>query len=204
MGRIKSVADIRYGLGQPPLEKSDGLPMLRATNVNAGSITKKGLLFVDRDDLPLSRNPYLKAGEIIVVRSGAYTGDSAIVPSEYDGAVAGYDMVVTATKIDEVFLSYVLLSGYVLDAQILLLTLRAAQPHLNSEQLGSIAIVIPSTKYEQTKIAQYIQEEIAKVGKVKSGLIKQIRVLQDYKTSLIHECVTGKRRITDADLKKVA
>ena len=201
--RLKDIADIRYGLGQPPAESDDGIPMIRATNVNAGRIVDRDLLCIDEDDLPLGRNPYLKANEIIVVRSGAYTGDSAIIPTEYAGAVAGYDMVVTVRKAAPEFVAYTLLSYYVLNAQILLLTLRAAQPHLNAEQLGSVRLLVPDSRNEQKAIATHIAHKLAGVDRVHKSLTDQIQALRDYRKSLIHECVTGKRRITDADIQKV-
>jgi len=146
LGRLKSVASIRYGLGQPPAELASGVAMIRATDVDAGTIRTDNLLRVDPNELPPGRNPYLQAGEIIVVRSGAYTGDSAIVPSALKGAVAGYDMVVTVERASARFIAYCLLSRYVLEGQLLLLTLRAAQPHLNARELGSVVLALPPTQ----------------------------------------------------------
>lgn len=200
--RLKNLASIRYGLGQPPQEKDDGVPMIRATNIDEGRIVENSLLRVDPDALPLERQPHLKEGEIIVVRSGALTGDSAIIPKKYAGAVAGYDMVVTVKKADPKFVSYALLSSYVLDGQLLLMTLRAAQPHLNAEELGSILVVISETIDEQKRVVQYIEAKTEQLDKLKSNLNAQIAALEQYRKSLIHECVTGKRRITEADLAK--
>ena len=201
--RLKNLARIRYGLGQPPQEQEDGIPMIRATNIDAGHILEEGLLRVDPDALPLEREPYLQEDDIIVVRSGAYTGDSAIIPQKYSGAVAGYDMVVTVKKADPKFISYSLLSSYVLDGQLLLMTLRAAQPHLNAEELGSIVIVLPGTVKEQQEIALYINNKLGQIDKVQNSLSSQITTLEQYRKSLIHECVTGKRRITEAHLKEI-
>ena len=39
--RLKSIAKIRYGLGQPPRESETGLPLIRATNVDCGRILEK-------------------------------------------------------------------------------------------------------------------------------------------------------------------
>ena len=80
--RLKNIGKVRYGLGQPPREKVGGIPIIRATNVSRGKISRKKLIKVDPDDIPYDRNPILKKGEIIVVRSGAYTGDSALIPKE--------------------------------------------------------------------------------------------------------------------------
>ncbi len=201
--RLKSVATIRYGLGQPPVELSSGVAMIRATDVSAGTIRTGDFLRVDPDDLPRGRNPYLKSGEIIVVRSGAYTGDSAIVPPDLEGMIAGYDMVLTVTRASPRFVAYSLLSRYVLEGQLLLLTLRAAQPHLNATELGSILLALPPTLKEQEAIADFIATKFAELNSLASAIKSQITTLTAYRKSLIHECVTGQRRITEADLNRV-
>jgi len=177
--------------------------MIRATNVDAGKIIDQDLLFVDRDELLLDRNPYLKKDEIIVVRSGAYTGDSAIIPTKYVGAVAGYDMVVTVTRAEARFIAYGLLSGYVLEGQMLLLTLRAAQPHLNAEELGSIIFALPPSRAGQQAIVMFLDTKLAEISSIESIIGHQIATLTAYRKSLIHECVTGQRRLTDEDLRQM-
>lgn len=194
--RLKSVAAVRYGLGQPPVELSSGVAMIRATDVDAGTIRRGNFLRVDPDDLPRGRNPYLKTNEIIVVRSGAYTGDSSIVPLDLEGAVAGYDMVVTATRVSPRFLAYCLLSRYVLEGQIFLLTLRAAQPHLNAEELGGIQLALPPTLEEQEAIADFVDVKFGELNRLSATIQAQIDTLTAYRKSLIHECVTGQRRVT--------
>lgn len=203
LSRLKSVASVRYGLGQPPAQLDSGVPMIRATDVDAGHIRTDNLLRVDPEELPLDRKPYLKAGEIIVVRSGAYTGDSAIIPTGLDGSVAGYDMVVTATRVSASFLAYCILSRYMLEGQILLLTLRAAQPHLNAEELGSILLALPPTRAEQEAIVDFLDHRLAEVRQMQTSIETQISTLLAYRKSLIHECVTGQWRVTEEDLNRV-
>lgn len=188
--RLKSVANIRYGLGQPPAELSSGVAMIRATDVDAGKIRPDNLLRVDPAELPLDRNPYLKAGEIIVVRSGAYTGDSAIVPPALDGAVAGYDMVATVTHASSQFVAYGLLSKYVLEDQILLLTLRAAQPHLNAEELGSVVFAMPPTREEQQRIVAYLDASCAAIDAAVAAKRRQLETLDALALAVIHQAVT--------------
>jgi type I restriction enzyme S subunit len=114
----------------------------------------------------------------------------------HHGSIAGYDMVVTVIKAIPKFISYCLLSSYVLKAQLLLLTLRAAQPHLNAQELGDILIVLPNTFEEQEKIAEYLERETQRLDQLKTNLNQQISTLEAYKKSLIYECVTGKKRVT--------
>ncbi len=200
--RLKDIGRIKYGLGQPPQEMVDGLPLIRATNVNRGKIDPNNLIYVDPEDIPFDRDPILRKNDIIVVRSGAYTADSAIIPETYDGAITGYDMVLRCFKnISPQFISFILLSKYVLEDQLKLLTLRAAQPHLNREELGSTVILLPPLK-EQKQIALYLDKKTAEIDSVSVKIKLQIEKLEQYKKSLIHECVTGKRRIIEKDVKE--
>ena len=163
--------------------------MIRATDVDAGTIRTGSFLRVDPEALPPDRNPYLKAGEIIVVRSGAYTGDSAIVPSALEGAVAGYDMVVTVTRASSRFVAHSLLSKYVLEDQIDLLTLRAAQPHLNAEELGSIVLAIPQMRQEQQRVAAYLDASCAAIDAAVAAKRCQLETLDALRKSTIKRAV---------------
>lgn len=194
--KLKSLGDIRYGLGQPPRSMDKGLPLVRATNISRGKIIRDGILLIDPNDLPKGRDPYLKKGEIIIVRSGAYTGDSAIIPPEFDGAIAGYDMVFSPKDCNSDFISFALLSHYVLKCQIVPASMRAAQPHLNAEELGSILIAIPSSCEEQKVIGEYLHKQLKIVNATLSKVHQEVNLLIEYKTSLICQAVTGKIDIT--------
>ena len=186
---IKRVASIRYGLGEPPRELVDGLPFIRATNVARGRIDDRDLKMVDPEDVPWARNPTLRTDDIIVVRSGAYTGDSAIIPAKYDGAVAGYDMVIRARGAAPSFLAWALLSKYMLHAQIELETTRAAQPHLNAEELGSVVAILPPHS-EQRAITAFLDRETARIDALVAKKERLIELLQEKRTALITRAVT--------------
>lgn len=196
--RIKRAARIRYGLAEPPPELPDGPPMLRATNVFTGRISEVDMKHVDPAAVPKGRNAWLSAGEIIVVRSGACTGDSAIVPDEYDGAVAGFDMVVSAMNSDPNYLAWVLLSQPSVEAQIEPARMRAAQPHLNAEELGDVVFACPPSA-EQAVVAAHISEQTENIAVLISKTEASIRLLKEYRTALISAAVTGQIEIPAAD-----
>ena len=189
--RLKTLARIRYGLGQPPEESAEGLPLIRATNVERGKIVEKGLIHVDPSSVPVGRNALLKAKEIIIVRSGAYTADSAIVPDGYEGAVAGYDMVLTMKEPQPEFVAMVLLSTYLRDEQLIPLSTRSAQPHLNAEELGSATLLLPQLS-EQRAIVEYLDKTTANIDTAIARARQQIELLQEYRIRLIADVVTGK------------
>lgn len=70
----------------------------------------------------------------------------------------------------------------------------AAQPKLSYENLSKIKIVVPPTK-EQFEIEEFLQEVVSKIEKEKSIIEQQIEKLKQYRKCLIHECVTGKRKV---------
>ena len=96
--RLKFFTSRLYGLSQPPEYQPEGLPFVRATNVFRGKLVNDGLVFVSESDLSEPRAVRLMAGDIIVVRSGAYTGDSALVTADWVGGVAGFDIVVRVNR----------------------------------------------------------------------------------------------------------
>ena len=189
--RLKTIARIRYGLGQPPRESLEGLPFIRATNVVRGRITEKDMVYIDPADVPMGRDALLAELEIIVVRSGAYTGDSAIIPRVYDGAVAGYDMVVTVNHAIAEFVAIALLCTYIRDCQLVVSSMRSAQPHLNAEELGAALLVLPPL-IEQRAIVAFLDPEIAKIDALVKKIRSAIKHRKELRTALVSAVVTGK------------
>lgn len=196
---LKYLAHIKYGLGQPPAQLDGGLPLLRATNIYRGNITTDDLMLVDPDEVPHTRDPILRTNDIIVVRSGVYTGDSAIISPEYDGAVAGYDMVVRVKKANARYVAYSLLSIPLLENQINVFRMRAAQPHLNAEELGNCILFIPSHKI-QNEIVDYLDHETAHIDSLVATIQEQVAKLRTYRQALITAAVTGKIDVRSVDI----
>ncbi len=196
MPRVRSVCRVRYGLGQPPRESANGLPLIRATNVSRGKILEKDLLYVDPAEIPPGREAELNAGEIIVVRSGAYTADSAIIPKSYAGSIAGYDMVLTAVDALPEFVAAALLSSYLRDDQLIVESTRSAQPHLNAEELGSATLLLPPLA-EQRAIADHLDRAVTLNQSVTEAVTRQIALLSEHRVRLIADVVTGKFDVRD-------
>ncbi len=189
--RLKHIGRIRYGLGEPPEYVDDGLPFIRATDIDRGMIDLAAVKRVSPSDIPWNRRPSLAEQEILIVRSGAYTGDSAIVPPEVADCIAGYDMVLTVTRAHAFFVAWALQSKYILESQIKVSRIRAAQPHLNAEELGNFIFISPSIP-EQTAIADFLDRETTKIDQLIAKIETAIERLREYRTALITAAVTGK------------
>ncbi|QIG40058.1 hypothetical protein G5T42_11675 [Microbacterium sp. 4R-513] len=190
--RLKHLGRIRYGIGEPPPYVDEGVPLIRATNVNAGKVDARGLVFVDPADIPSSRIVWLREGDIVVVRSGALTGDSTIISAEYAGSIAGFDMVFRPhdPRLAQV-VGYSLLAREVKEAQIDGLSARAAQPHLNAQELGDVEVPLftPSR-------AECIAARISRAWTDTEAAILAARhavvLARERRAALISAAVTGK------------
>ncbi|MCA6232975.1 MAG: restriction endonuclease subunit S [Phenylobacterium sp.] len=200
---LKRLATIRYGIGEPPPYRDDGVPLIRATNVDHGRLSLSGLVLIDPSDLPENRVIWLEDGDIIIVRSGAYTGDSAIIRSENLPAIAGFDMVIRPFGCMSEFLSFSLLSAYLKEGQIDIERMRAAQPHLNAEELGGCMVAVPSPA-EQAEISARIEREIGALDSLNREAEAGTTLLRERRSALISAAVTGKidvREFAPAELE---
>ena len=144
--------DIRYGTSQPPVFSEDGVfKFIRATNIKAGRITEKDMLRISAEEASKIEKCRLNGNEIIIVRSGANTGDTCIVTEEYRDQYAGYDIIITLNlKIANPVFFNELMNTHYMQAVIKPLTARAAQPHINSEQVQNLPmLVVPLSEQEQ-------------------------------------------------------
>jgi type I restriction enzyme S subunit len=135
-------AQVRYGLGQPPKTSTTGVALIRATNISRGTISPRNMIYVDPQDVPPGRNAFLKKDEVLVVRSGAYTGDIAQVTKEWEGCVAGYDLVITpGSYLTGEFVEAYLLMPFIQKGYFYNLKARAGQPHLNAAQVSATPLL---------------------------------------------------------------
>ncbi|HPL94636.1 MAG TPA: restriction endonuclease subunit S [Paludibacteraceae bacterium] len=70
------------------------------------------------------------------------------------------------------------------------------QPNLNTEIIKATSIAVPPLN-EQLQIIAYIEKECTRLDAIIEKFNKQIDLLQEYRTTLISEVVTGKVRVTE-------
>lgn len=74
-------------------------------------------------------------------------------------------------------------------------------PILNQTKVGYLPVLRPPIK-EQQEICNFLDSKELELAKVERALNDQMDTLTAYRKSLINECVTGKRRVSDADFAK--
>ena len=79
---------------------------------------------------------------------------------------------------------------------------QSTQLNLNYVRIGTNFAPLPPPK-EQSAIAEYLDVKERESHLISHTIETQIATLTGYRKSLIHECVTGQRRISEADITKI-
>lgn len=154
---LEEETGIRYGTGTPPpiIEpNANSLPFIRATDIKDSQILLGGLLHINAKQDKSMDKCKVKAGELILVRSGVNTGDCAVVPQSLDGGYAAYDLILRFNKKALPYYVSYFLDTKIGRAQMNVRKGRAAQPHINAEEVSSIKIPLPPLETQRALIAE--------------------------------------------------
>jgi type I restriction enzyme S subunit len=150
----------------------------------------------------IAKEALLEENDILFARSGATVGKTFIFRNYAEKACfAGY-LIRARTlkhKLDPVFL-YIYTKTIVYDVWKNLIFTQATIQNISALKYNYLPIPLPPLD-EQKAIVKYLESEELKYQAVVVNLESQITTLIAYRKSLIHECVTGKRRITEKDLR---
>ena len=148
------------------------------------------------NDLGLSVSKMFPRGTL-VMSIAANIGDIAILDFEacFPDSMVG---LIPTHKTDLNFLYYMMraMKGIMLRSAVI-----STQLNLNNVRIGTNFAAFPPKK-EQMAIGEYLDAKEQEAFAVKETLNQQIAILTAYRKSLIHECVTGQRRITEADVAR--
>ena len=182
---VEYVENTKYGTSQPPQFDENGcFKFIRATNIKNGHIIEKNMLFISKAESEKISKCKLNGGEIIIVRSGANTGDTCIITDEYIGQYAGYDIIVTlkTDKLNPVFLNELINIPQYMKKVVKPLTARSAQPHLNTQQVQSLPILVVDID-KQNEFANFVKQ----IDKSKVVVQKALDEAQTLFDSLMQE-----------------
>ena len=130
--------DIRYGLYVEPDYQEVGVNFIRALNLIDYGIDGE-ILKIKKNEVP-DKKYLLNKGDILMVRSGANTGNIGIIENYLEGSTFGsYTICLRVTKINPYFL-YIFLNSKFGRLQTSSLQTGMAQPNLNVPNIEEIKI----------------------------------------------------------------
>lgn len=195
--KAKSLGNAIIGLTYSPLELTDkgsGTLVLRSSNVQDGKITYDDCVYVTT---PIPEKKRTRIGDILICsRNGSIRliGKNAVIDEKSSGETFGAFMTIFRSEYFH-FLHYFFNSAS-FKAQSGLFTTSTIN-QLTTGILNNILIAFPKNFDEQQQIVSHIEKETAKLNKAITTIEKEIALVQEYKTALIAEAVTGKIDVRD-------
>ncbi len=200
VARIKRVISrVDYGISVST-EQEGRYPVLKMGNIQAGEIVFSKMEFVDDviDQLLLEKNDLLYNR----TNSPDQVGKAALFRGSKEDSVTFASYLVRLRvnhRITPEFLNYAVNCGGFLAYARRLAIPSVQQSNLNSTRYCRLLVPLPPVA-EQEAICAYLDDKLAGVQRIVAGIEAQIATLTAYRKSLIHECVTGRRRVTEANV----
>jgi type I restriction enzyme S subunit len=191
---IKQVAGILngYAFESECYVGEGGVPIIRISDVE-NEIIWNEVKKVPEELLERLQRFIINKGDILIALTGATIGKSAVFRSDRLALLNQRVSILRTYAINQDFLSFVIKSDSFTEP-VDLLCYGGAQDNIGKGEIGSIKIAVPPPQ-EQGEITSYLMAKSEKISSLALNLEAQIAVLEQYRKSLIHECVTGKRRI---------
>jgi type I restriction enzyme, S subunit len=151
----------------------------------------------------IAREAPLAPNDVLFARSGATVGKTFMFRN-YAGEAcfAGYLIRARTApwRLSPLFL-YFFTKTTVYEAWKNLIFTQATIQNISAVKYNYLAVPLPPLG-EQHKICEFVEDRNAEFASLSASIVRQIDTLVSYRKSLIHECVTGQRRVSEADVKR--
>ena len=170
----------------------EGVPYIQATHIKKGKVNFDSAYFVRQSWSDAHAKSILVRGDVLIVQTGAGTGDIGLVTTSEEGFNCHALIIVQPVKsvISGEFLSMAFQSQY---GYSVLYSIRTGgmHPHLNCGEVQFVKIPVPPIN-EQEEIIKHISEQVHKFDTLIGKQLLAIELMQERRTALISAAVTGK------------
>ncbi len=201
--RLKNACKIRGGFAfKTEWFRADGVPVIRMSNLRRGTLDLTDAVRISENDCVAAFE--LKAGDILYGLSGSVgatgsLGNFAVVaagdlPAQLNQRVARFrpDGRVLSVR----FLVFLIHTSIFYD-QVLADTTGTAQFNVSTNDVGKVTFSLPAVT-EQTAICEWLDGALAKPNELITRTEREIALMQEYRTRLTADLVTGKLDVREA------
>ena len=192
--RLKYLGSAGNGLTYSPQNMTDesGTLILRSSNIQHGEIVNADNVYVNSS---VSKSLILKKDDLLICsRNGSkdLIGKNALINKEFIGSSFGAFMCVFRSKYNQ-YIYYVLNSNIFKFYVGSFLTSTINQ--LTKHNLYNLAFPFPQKENERKQIIAFLKEKCENINHLITHKKDQLKLLNQYKQSIIYEYVTGKKQV---------
>lgn len=149
----------------------------------------------DFSEAPSRARRIVREGDTIISTVRTYLKAIAFIDNPKENLICstGFAVIRPTEKLNKMFLFYLCRSQKFIDI-ITSLSKGVSYPAIDSEDLKNIEIAFPDLQ-EQVEIIEILQTEHQRIDNAVSVIEKEVELMQEYRTALISEVVTGKVKV---------
>jgi type I restriction enzyme, S subunit len=204
---LKRVCEIQTGitLGKQYDGSLIERPYLRVANVQDGHLDLEDIITLEVP-AALAERVELRSGDVLMTEGGDLDklGRGTLWSGEIPNCLHQNHIFAVRCfkhKLLPKFLAYLTASQYGRDYFEATGKRTTNLASTNSTKVGMFPLPLPKLG-EQEQLVEYLDEQIRRIRSVQSIHEQQIETLLAYRKSLIHECVTGQRQVTETESKR--
>ncbi len=194
--KVKTVTK-KIGSGVTPkggaeIYELSGIPLLRSQNIYFDGFRLENVAYITSEIHDSMKNSQVQSGDVLLNITGGSIGRCYYVSGEFREANVNQHVCIVRPneRIITEFLYYVL-SSSIGQKQIDLCQTGGNREALNFEQLKNFFICLPEVD-EQKKVVQQLKFKLNSINLAIEKFRNEIELINEYKTALISEVVTGK------------
>jgi type I restriction enzyme S subunit len=174
----------------------DGVPCLRGLNIRPGTIDRAAVLRLSNDDHLRHIGTRLRAGDVVVVRSGL-AGSAAAIPDDLDDCNC-VDLVIIrrSPRLVPDYLVYVI-NSHEASQQVARRSVGALLTHFNAVDAADLVLPLRSLQAQQ-EVVERVKKIDIEFHRMRTLLNRQVVLLVEHRQALIAAAVTGQLDITEA------
>ena len=183
--------------GTPAYYEDGTIPWVNTGDLNDGILDSCGTLITEKAFEDHSTLKIYCKGTLLIAMYGATIGKLSIL--NFEACTNQACCALANSKLIKIDFAF---NWFLSQKQnIINLSYGGGQPNISQDVVRSIRIPMPSSK-EQNAIIEFIKSETTNIDTLISKYQKQIDLMQEYRTSLISQAVTGKIDVREWQPKK--
>lgn len=193
------VGDGDHGMIKADDYLAEGIPYIRVLNLTWGNgLNMENIVYISEAMNAMIKNSTLKPNDILIAKTGATIGKTAIVPEALPiSNTTSHVGKITLPDIHDAKFFYYVVTSSIVQKQIEdLSAMQSTRPELGIEGLKNLIVVVPPLNV-QKEISKFLDCRCAEIDEIITIKKKQLLSMHKHKASLIFEYVTGKKRVKE-------
>ena len=193
------VGDGDHGMIKADDYLTEGIPYIRVLNLTWGNgLNMENVVYISESMNSLIKNSELKPNDILIAKTGATIGKTAIVPESLpiSNTTSHVGKITLPATQDAKYFYYVMTSAIVQKQIQDISAMQSTGPELGIEGLKNLIVVVPPLS-TQRDISKYLDCRCSEIDEIMNVKKKQLSIVKKQQAAFIFEYITGKKCVKE-------